>query len=109
MITYQDFEKLELRLGKVIRTESFPKARKPAYKLWIDFGEYGIKKSSAQLTELYEQEELTGRRVIAVTNFPPRQIADFMSEVLVLGLATADGHVSLLSSDHDVPLGSKVF
>lgn len=109
MITYQDFEKIEMRVGKVIRAESFPKARNPAYKLWIDFGDIGIKKSSAQLTGLYELDELLGRYVIAVTNFPPRQIADFMSEVLVLGLAREDGQVSLLSPDHQVPLGSKVF
>lgn len=109
MITYDDFEKVDIRVGKVIRTKAFPKARKPAYQLWIDFGPLGIKKSSAQLTALYQKEELEGRLVIAVTNFPPRQIADFMSEVLVLGIANEDGGISILSPDHSVPLGNKVF
>lgn len=109
MITYKDFAKVEIRVGKVIRSEEFPKARKPAYKLWIDFGPFGIKKSSAQITSLYQCKELVGRLVIAVTNLPPRQIADFQSEVLVLGLATEDKSVSLLAPDHPVPLGNKVY
>lgn len=109
MITYEDFQKVEMRVGKVIRVEEFPKARKPAYKLWIDFGDWGVKKSSAQITDLYQPEELIGKLIVAVTNFPPRQIADFMSEVLVLGLATKEGSVSLLSPDHSVPLGNQVF
>ncbi|SFJ79982.1 tRNA-binding protein [Thermoflavimicrobium dichotomicum] len=109
-ITYGDFEKVEMRVGKVIRAEAFPKARKPAYKLWIDFGdEIGVKKSSAQITKLYQLEELVGKKVIAVTNFPPKQIADFKSEVLVLGVETEEGAVSLLQVDHDVPLGRRVF
>ncbi|WP_206093826.1 tRNA-binding protein [Paludifilum halophilum] len=90
-ITFEDFDKIEIRTGKVVRAEAFPKARKPAYKLWIDFGELGVKKSSAQITQLYDRESLEGKRVLAVTNFPPRQIADFISEVLVLGVAMDGG------------------
>ncbi len=110
MISYEDFAKVEMRVGQIVRAEMFPKARKPAYKLWIDFGEeIGIKKSSAQITDRYEIEKLKGKKVIAVTNFPAKQIADFMSEVLVLGVETEDGAVSLLGIDHDVPLGRRVF
>ena len=108
-IDYDQFEKVEMRVGRVIRVEDFPRARKPAYKLWIDFGELGIKKSSAQLTALYTKEELTGRLVVAVTNFTPRQVADFMSEVLVLGVAGANDEVILLAPDRDAPLGGRVF
>lgn len=107
-VTYDDFAQLELRVGKVVRVEEFPKARKPAYKMWIDFGELGMKKSSAQITKLYQVEELIGRQVIAVTNFPPRQIADFMSEVLVLGVVLEDGEVALITPDRKVPLGSRI-
>ena len=108
-ITYDDFRRVEMLVGRVVRVEDFPRARKPAYQLWIDFGEVGIKKSSAQLTDLYTREELLGRLVVAVANFPPRQVADFMSEVLVLGLPTPEGKVVLLQPDRDVPLGSRVF
>lgn len=108
-VTYQDFEKVEIRVGEIIRAETFPKARKPAYRLWIDFGELGVKKSSAQITDHYTCEQLLGRKVVAVTNFPPRQIADFMSEVLVLGVPATEGGVSLLQIEHDVPLGSRVY
>jgi tRNA-binding protein len=109
-ITYEDFAKVELRVGKIIQAKPFPKARKPAYKLWIDFGkEIGTKKTSAQITDLYQLDELMGKKVIAVTNFPAKQIADFMSEVLVLGVATEAGAVSLLQIDHDVPLGNRVY
>ncbi len=107
-VTYDDFAQLELRVGKVVRVEEFPKARKPAYKMWIDFGELGMKKSSAQITKLYQVEELIGRQVIAVTNFPPRQIADFMSEALVLGVVLEDGEVALITPDREVPLGSRI-
>ncbi len=108
-ITYEDFEKVEIRVGKILKAEDFPKARKPAYKLWIDFGDLGVKKSSAQITKLYQLEDLMGKLILAVTNFPPRQIADFMSEVLVLGLVLDDGEVVLIQPDRDVTLGKRVF
>lgn len=107
-ITYEDFEKVEIRVGKIIKAEDFPKARKPAYKLWIDFGDLGIKKSSAQITKLYQQEDLNDKTVLAVTNFPPRQIADFMSEVLVLGVVLNDGEVVLIQPDRQVDLGKRI-
>jgi tRNA-binding protein len=108
-IAYADFDKIEMRVGRIERVEVFSKARKPAYKLWIDFGELGVKQSSAQLTALYQSEALIGKQVIAVTNFPPKQIADFISEVLVLGVPDQEGRVALLSPDHEVPLGVRVF
>ncbi len=108
-ITYEDFEKVEIRVGKIIKTEDFPKARKPAYKLWIDFGDLGVKKSSAQITKLYQKEELINKSILAVTNFPPRQIADFMSEVLVLGVVLDDGEVVLIQPDREVTLGNRIF
>jgi tRNA-binding protein len=109
-IDYEDFHKVEMRVGRVERAEPFPEARKPAIKLWIDFGpELGIRKSSAQITVHYLPEQLVGRRVIAVTNFPPRQIGPFMSEVLVLGVPDPDGAVVLLAPDLDTPLGGRVF
>ena len=107
-ITYDDFTKVEIRAGKIIRAEDFPKARKPAYKLWIDFGEFGIKQSSAQITTLYAKDGLAGRIVVAVTNFPPRQVADFMSEVLVLGAILDNDDVVLLQPDREVPLGMRI-
>jgi tRNA-binding protein len=107
-ITYSDFEKIEIRVGKVLKVEDFPKARKPAYKLWIDFGDLGVKKSSAGLTKLYKKEELVGQLITAVTNFPPRQVADFMSEVLVLGVVMDNGEVALIKADRDVPLGQRI-
>ncbi|MFD1394671.1 tRNA-binding protein [Kroppenstedtia eburnea] len=108
-IQFDDFLKVEIRTGKILRAEPFPKARKPAYKLWIDFGEeLGVKKSSAQITKLYTLEELAGMRVLAVTNFPPRQVADFMSEVLVLGVETEEGEVALIQTDREVPLGKRI-
>lgn len=106
-ITYDEFEKVEIRVGKIIKVEDFPKARNPAYKLWIDFG-YAVKKSSAQITKLYTQEDLLGRQVLAVTNFPPRQIADFMSEVLVLGVVLDHDTVVLIKPEQDVPLGKRI-
>ncbi len=109
-IEYEDFHRVEMRVGRVQRAEPFPEARKPAIKLWIDFGpELGIRKSSAQITVHYQPEQLVGRRVIAVTNFPPRQIGPFMSEVLVLGVPDPDGAVVLLAPDLDTPLGGRVF
>lgn len=108
LISYEDFEKVEIRVGKIIKLEDFPEARKPAYKLWIDFGDLSIKKSSAQITKLYQKQDLTHRLILAVTNFPPRQIADFMSEVLVLGVVLDDGEVVLIQPDRDVPLGKRI-
>lgn len=107
-ITYGDFEKVEIRSARIIRAEPFPKARKPAYKLWLDFGEFGIKRSSAQITRRYTCADLMGRTVLAVTNFPPKQVADFVSEVLVLGVVAGDGDVVLISPDFEVPIGSRV-
>lgn len=107
-ITYDEFEQVEIRVGKVIKVEDFPQARKPAYKLWIDFGELGIKKSSAQITKLYQPEDLIERQILAVTNFPPRQVANFISEVLVLGVLLEDGAVALIQPDRIVPPGNRV-
>lgn len=108
-INFDDFLKVDIRAGRVTRAEPFPEARKPAIKLWIDFGpEIGEKKSSAQITTLYTPEALIGRQVMAVVNFPPRQIGPFMSEVLVLGASDDQGRISLLAPDHDVPLGARM-
>jgi len=109
LIQYDDFSKVEMRVGKIIEVNDFPKARKPAYQLTIDFGNYGIKRSSAQITDFYQKEELLDRLVIAVTNFPPKQIADFMSEVLVLGVNNEKGQVVLLQPSADVPLGERIY
>jgi tRNA-binding protein len=110
MISISDFEKVDVRVGRIVRADEFPEARKPAYKLTIDFGpELGTKRSSAQLTKRYTREELAGRLVVAVVNFPPRQIGPFLSEVLTLGVPDADGAVILLAPDREVPLGSRMF
>lgn len=109
-ISFDDFMKVDIRVGRITRAEPFPEARKPAIKLWIDFGpEIGEKKSSAQITRYYEPEALVGRQVLAVVNFPPRQIGKVLSEVLVLGVPDATGEVVLLSPGHEVPLGGKMF
>lgn len=108
-ISYDDFERVDIRVGRVVRAEPFPEARKPAYRLWIDLGELGVKRSSAQITERYEVDELIGRQVLAVTNFEPKQIANFLSEVLVLGAPSEAGEVVLLSPDEPVPDGARVF
>ena len=109
-ISYDDFARLDIRVGQITRAAPYPEARKPAIKLWVDFGpEIGEKKSSAQITEHYTPDALLGRQVIAVVNFPPRQIGRFMSEVLVLGLPDANGAVVLLGPDCDVPLGGRLF
>jgi len=107
-ISYDDFAKVHMRVGKIIKVENFPKARKPAYKLWIDFGTYGVKCSSAQITVHYKPEDLLNRLIVGVTNFPRKQIADFFSEVLVLGASREDGSIVLLSVDREVPLGSQI-
>lgn len=108
-ITFDDFLKVDIRVGKITRAEPFPEARKPAIKMWINFGpEIGEKKTSAQITEHYSPDGLTGKQVIAVTNFPSRQIGPFMSEVLVLGLSDANGDIVLLGPDHDVPVGERM-
>ena len=109
-ISYDDFLKIDIRAGRVIDVQPVPQARKPAYKLWIDFGpEIGVKKTSVQITEHYPLETLIGRQVMAVVNFPPRQIGPFMSEVLTLGFARADGAVALLTVDPPVPDGQRMF
>ena len=108
MISWQDFEKVELRVGTIIEADDFPKARKPAYKLKIDFGEFGIKQSSAQITELYTKQELLNKQIIAVVNFPPKQIADFMSECLVTGVVDGNNPVVLLQAERLVKNGLRI-
>ena len=108
-ISFADFERVELRVGTIIAVDDFPEARKPAWKLTVDFGELGIRRSSAQLTVHYRREDLLGRQVLAVLNFPPRQIGPFMSEVLVKGLPDENGAVVLISPDRKVPNGGKLF
>ncbi|WP_261540124.1 tRNA-binding protein [Burkholderia multivorans] len=109
-ISWDDFAKVELRVGRIIKAEPFPEARKPAYKLLVDFGEeIGQRKSSAQVTDLYAMEELVGKQVVAVINFPPKQIGPFLSECLVTGFPDAQGRVVLCVPDKAVPLGAKLF
>jgi tRNA-binding protein len=108
-ITYDDFAKLDIRVGRIVQADEFPQAKKPAYKLRIDFGpELGIKTSSAQITKHYQAAELMDRLVLAVVNFPPRQIARFFSEVLTLGVILGDGDIVLVQPDRDVPLGTRI-
>ena len=108
-ITFDDFMKVDIRVGKILRAEDYPEARKPAIKMWIDFGpEIGERTTSAQVTAHYTPETLIGKQVIGVVNFPPRQIGKFMSEVLVLGLADEAGSIVLLSPDQNVPLGERM-
>lgn len=108
-VSWADFEKVELRVGTIIEVQDFPEARKPAWKLRIDFGEeVGIKRSSAQLTDLYTKEDLLGKQVLAVVNFPPKQIGPFMSECLVTGVHREDGAVVLVSPESDVPNGARL-
>lgn len=108
-ITWDDFMKVELRVGRVLSAEPFPQARKPAYILHVDFGpEFGVRKSSAQITDLYTPEDLVGRQVVAVVNFPKKQIGPLQSECLVTGFHDAQGRVSLCMPEHDVPLGTRL-
>ncbi|MDB5032498.1 MAG: tRNA-binding protein [Mucilaginibacter sp.] len=107
-ITWNDFEKVELRVGTILEAADFPGARKPAYKVRVDFGEFGIKWSSAQITKHYTKEELIGKQIVGVINFPKKQIANFMSEFLVTGFADENGDIVLTAIDKQVPNGSKL-
>lgn len=109
MINWEDFEKVEMRVGTIIDAQDFPEARKPAFRLWIDFGEeIGVKKSSAQITQCYTKEELIGKQIVAVVNFPKKQIGKWMSECLVMGSLGKDNNVILLSSDKKVENGLRI-
>jgi len=107
-ISWSEFEKIELRVGTITRVEDFPEARRPAYKIWADFGNLGIMKSSAQVTELYGREDLLGRQIIGVVNFPPKQIGSFMSQFLVTGFVLENGLVVLAQPERRVPNGIKL-
>jgi tRNA-binding protein len=109
-ISFDDFPRVDVRVGTVVDAQSFPEARRPAIKLWVDFGDaIGVRKTSAQLTVYYTPEQLVGRQVAAVVNFPPKQVGKFMSEILVLGFPDADGAVVLLNIDKPVPNGGRLF
>ena len=108
MITWDDSQKVQMQVGTIVQVDDFPQARNPSYKLIIDFGESGTKKSSAQITELYKKEELLNRQVIAVTNLPPKQIANFLSECLVLGVVVDNKEVVLLQPEREVPNGTRI-
>lgn len=108
MLTWSDFEKVEIHTGTIVAAEPFPQARKPAYKLTIDFGKLGTKRTSAQLTTLYQLDELIGKQVVAVVNFPPKQIATFLSECLVLGAVADDGTVTLLQTERPTQNGLRI-
>jgi tRNA-binding protein len=107
-ITYDDFARIDIRVGRIVEVADFPEARKPAYRLRIDFGALGVKTSSVQITRHYGKDELMGRQVLAVVNFPPRQIATFFSEVLTLGVMLGEGDVALVGPDRDVPSGLRI-
>ncbi len=109
-ISFDDFLAVDIRVGQIVKAEPYPEARKPAIKLWVDFGpDIGERKSSAQITKHYTPEELVGKRVMAVVNFPPRQIGKFMSEILVLGVPDQENEVVLLVPDKDVPVGGRMY
>jgi len=109
-LTFEEFQKVEIRIGTIVEVREFPEARRPAFKLWVDFGqEFGVRKTSAQITKNYEKRNLVGRQVAAVMNFPSKQIGNFMSEVLVLGLPDEAGEVVLVSVDKPVPNGGKLY
>jgi tRNA-binding protein len=109
MITWEEFIRIQLVAGTIVRAESFPEAKKPSYKLWIDLGpEIGVKKSSAQITKLYQPEQLIGMQVVCVTNFPPKQIANFISEVLVTGFADSENRIVLTTTQQPVPNGARL-
>ncbi|RLE47553.1 tRNA-binding protein [Candidatus Woesearchaeota archaeon] len=109
LISWQDFEKVDLRVGTIVKVEDFPNAKKPAFKLWVDLGnDFGIKKSSAQITKLYSKKDLIGKQVICVVNFPPKQVADFISEVLVAGFVLDDGKVVLAVPDKKIVDGVRL-
>jgi tRNA-binding protein len=107
-ISWAEFEQVELRIGTVLEVEDFPQARKPAYKLKVDFGEFGVKRSSAQITHLYRKEELVGRQVLGVINFPQKQIANFFSEALITGFYLPTGEIVLAQPERKVPNGAKL-
>ena len=107
-INWEDFAKVDIRVGRIVEAEDFPKARKPAYQLRIDFGALGVKTSSAQIMKYYDKADLVGKLVLAVVNFPPRQIANFFSEVLTLGVVLGDGDIVLVHPEREVPVGSRI-
>ena len=109
MIDYSDFLKIDIRVGTIVDAQPFPNAKKPAYQLWVDFGdEVGVKKTSAQITQNYKTTDLIGRQICGVVNFPPKQIANFMSEFLILGLNDSDNNITLIAPDQPVPNGGKL-
>ena len=108
MATFEDFQKIDIRVGRIIEVLDFKEARNPSYKIKIDFGELGVKTSSAQITKLYSVEDLLNRQIVAVVNFPPKRIAGFKSEVLILGVMKEDGEVILLQPEREAPLGYKI-